>query len=420
MEEKLLINGGTKLQGCVRVDGSKNAYLPILAACVLCEGEVLLDNYVNLSDINCMREILKVLEIDTSLDGEQLYVNAKNSKNKKISHELTQKVRASIFILGALLGKFRSAVVSYPGGCNIGARPIDIFIKGFRAFGVKVVERHGYIYCHGENMKPADILMDFPSVGATESFMMCACLLDGETTIRNCAKEPEIVDLQNFLNSMGAKISGAGTDTIKIVGVKNLRSTEYRVMPDRIVAGTYLLATATCGGDVLVENAVFAHNESLISFLRQTACKISVKGDRIRLRANKRPLSIQSLETNPFPLFPTDLQPQMMVLQSVSNGTSVITENLFENRFGHIPELRKMGAEITFRCKTAVVNGVERLYGADVSATDLRAGAALVIAGMKAEGYTTVSRIDFIDRGYDEIEKKYQLLGADIKRIKIE
>ncbi len=420
MEERFLINGGRRLVGGVIVDGSKNAFLPILAACVLINGEIELENYVNLTDLVAMREILNTMGISSQAQGNRLYINSKNCKNMKISHELTQKVRASIFVLGAILGRFRSACIAYPGGCKIGSRPIDIHIKGFRALGAKVVERHGYIYCHGENLKAGEVVLDFPSVGATESLMMCATLLKGRTILRNCAREPEVQDLQNFLNTMGAKIFGAGTDCIVIDGVESLHGGSFRVMSDRIVAGTYLLATAICGGDVVVDGAVCAHNQSLISFLKQTACKIECFDDKIRLKANKRLSSIEKIETMPYPLFPTDLQPQMMVLQSVSNGVCLLSENLFENRFGHVMELKKMGADIVTKDRSALIKGVEKLYGADVFASDLRAGAALVLAGLKAEGYTTVHNIDFIDRGYHKIEEKYSLLGADIKRIQIE
>ncbi len=417
MEDKLIINGGKHLNGTIKVDGAKNAFLPILAASVLCEGEIELDNYVAISDLTNMREILETLNIFSSVDGEKLYIDAKDVKNVRITHELSQKVRASIFILGALLGRFRSAIIAYPGGCKIGSRPIDIHIKGFKALGAKIIERHGYIYCHGENMKAAEVVLDFPSVGATESLMMCATMLEGETVLKNTAKEPEIVDLQNFLNSMGAKVRGAGTGCIVIEGVKNLHGCDYKVMTDRIVAGTYLLAVATCGGDVLVDGANWRHNESLLSFLKQTACKLDVFDDKIRLKADKRLSSIEKIETYPYPLFPTDLQAQMMVLQAVSKGTSIITETVFESRFGQVMELAKMGANIVVKDRTAVIKGVEKLYGADVYATDLRAGACLVMAGMKAEGYTTVNNIKYIDRGYKSIEEKYNLLGADIKRI---
>ncbi len=420
MDEKLKIYGGKKLCGQVEVDASKNAFLPILIASTLCDGEVCLKNYVNLTDLENMRLILEVLNVKTTLNGRELYINTAGIENNKITHELSNRVRASISFLGALLGRFRGGVIAYPGGCKIGSRPIDIHLKSFRALGVRMIERHGYIYCHGQNMKAGRVVLDFPSVGATESLMMCACLLDGESVFVNVAKEPEIVDLQNFLNSMGAKVSGAGTDCIRVEGVKKLHGTEFSVMPDRIVAGTYLLAVATCGGDCEIKNAFAKHNESLISFLRQSACQIDVFDDKIRLKADKRLSSIEKIQTMPYPYFPTDLQPQMMVLQSVSRGVSLIQENLFENRFGAIPELRKMGADIVVKDRTACVVGVETLYGADVYACDLRAGVALVNAGLKAEGYTTVNNVEFIDRGYEKIEEKLKLLGANIERGRFE
>ena len=417
MENKLTINGGNKLFGSVKVDGAKNAFLPILAGTVLCDGEIKLSNYVDLLDIRAMCDILSVMGIKSWQDDSALCIDTRGIKNEKITHELTKKVRASIFLLGAILGRFRKAVIAYPGGCQIGARPIDIHLSGFRALGVRVIERHGYIYCNGENMKPADIFLSFPSVGATESLMMCACLIDGKTTIKNVAKEPEIVDLQNFLNKMGAKICGAGTDTITIKGVKSLCGGEYAVMPDRIVAGTYILATAMTGGEVTLYGALAEHNESLISFLKQTACQISVKNDKMFVKSDGRLSSIANIQTMPYPFFPTDLQPQMMVLQSISQGTCLLTENVFENRFGLVPELKKMGADISVQNNhTAIIRGVEKLYGADVFACDLRAGAALVMAGLVAEGYTTVYNIDYIDRGYEKIEEVFKSLGADITR----
>ncbi len=417
MEEKLLINGGSTLCGEVKVEGAKNALLPLLAATVLSEDEYQISNYVDLEDLKNMREILSLLGVETKSSSNEIFINSKHINNTKITHELTQKLRASIFILGALLGKFKKAEIAYPGGCQIGSRPIDIHIKGFKALGAKVVEKHGYIYCNGENLKAGEVLLDFPSVGATESLMMCACLLDGETILKNVAKEPEIVDLQNFLVAMGANINGAGSDCIKIVGVKKMHGCAYKAIPDRIVAGTYILATAVCGGNVLVDGAIFEHNQSLVSFLKQTACKIETYNDKIRVKANKRLSSIENIETKPFPFFPTDLQSQMLVLQSVSSGVSIIQENMFENRYGIVPELKKMGADIVLKGKTALVKGVDTLFGADVCASDLRAGAGLVIAGMKAEGYTTISNAGLIARGYKNIEERYNSLGADIKRI---
>ncbi len=419
MEQQLIVSGGKRLVGELEIEPSKNAFLPILAACVLCEGEIFLENFVDLSDILCMREILESLNVHSFLQNGGIYIDARNVRNNKITHEMTQKIRASIFISGALLSRFRNAVVAFPGGCKIGARPIDLFVKGFRALGVNVVEKHGYIYCHGQNMHAGEVIFDFPSVGATESLIMCATLLDGVTTLKNVAKEPEIVDLQNFLNLCGAKISGAGTDQIVVEGVKSLHGTSFSVMPDRIVAGTYLLAAATVGGDVLLKNFRLKDSESLISFLRQTACKIDIKGDTIRLKASGRQPCIESVQTLPFPFFPTDLQSQMLVLQSVSNGSSIIEENVFENRFAIVPELCKMGAKIAVRGRAAHVYGVEKLFGADVSSCDLRAGAALVIAGMKAEGYTTICNVHFIDRGYEKIEEKFGALGAEIRRVNV-
>ena len=417
MENKLIINGGHKLFGQVSVGGAKNAFLPIMAGAALCDGKINLANYVDLSDIWSMREILSVMGIKTWSDGDVLYLDTTDVKNEKLTHELTKKVRASIFLLGAILGRFIKAVIAYPGGCQIGARPIDIHLSGFRALGVKIIERHGYIYCNGQEMKPANIVLSFPSVGATESLMMGACLLEGRTTIKNVAKEPEIIDLQNFLNQMGAKICGAGTDTITIDGVKKLHGGDFCVMPDRIVAGTYILSVAAVGGDVTIDGALAEHNESLISFLKQTACQISVKNDKINVKSDGRLSSISNIQTMPYPFFPTDLQPQMMVLQSISQGTCLLTENVFENRFGLVPELKKMGADISVQNNhTAIIRGVEKLYGADVFACDLRAGAALVMAGLVAEGYTTVYNIDYIDRGYEKIEEVFKSLGADITR----
>lgn len=418
MEEHLLICGGKKLDGLIKVDASKNAFLPILAATILCDGEIFLKNYVDLSDINCMQEILKQLCINSFVEDGGLYINTLNIKNNKISHEFTQKIRASIFILGALLSRFGSAVVAYPGGCKIGSRPIDLHIKGLKSLGVDVVEKHGYIYCDGKNMHSGVVFLDFPSVGATESLMMCATCIKGRTILKNVAKEPEIVDLQNFLVAMGAKISGAGGDVIVIDGVDKLHGGEFTVMPDRIVAGTYLIATACCGGDVTIENFIPEHNESLLSVLSQSACNINIKNDTIRMVVHKRLNCADCIQTFPFPYFPTDLQSQMIVLQSVSHGCCVVVENVFENRFGIVPELNKMGAKIVVKGRNAYIQGVEGLFGAPVFATDLRSGAGLVIAGLKADGYTTVHNIEYIDRGYEKIEEKLRTLGADIKRIK--
>ena len=297
MEEKLIINGGKKLYGQIKVDSSKNAFLPILAGTLLCNNQVCLKNYVNLSDLRAMRQILEELDCNTYLNGNNLIIDPTNASFSRIGHELTTKLRASIFLLGPMLARFKKAIIAYPGGCRIGARPIDIHLKGLRALGTKILERHGYLYCYGENMKSGTFVLDFASVGATESLMMSAILLSGRTTLKNVAKEPEVEDLQNFLNAMGARINGAGTDTIVIDGVNSLSGGEYCVMSDRIVAGTYLLAAASCGGEIELTNTNPKHNESLISFLSQTACKIESFSDKIKLKADKRLSSIKKIQT---------------------------------------------------------------------------------------------------------------------------
>lgn len=320
-------------------------------------------------------------------------------------------------MLGPLVARFKQAKVAYPGGCNIGTRPIDLHIKGLEALNVKIIERHGYIYCNGENMKCGEVHLDFPSVGATENIIMASVLLDGTTKIYNAAKEPEIEDLQNFINAMGGCVRGAGTSTIEIEGVKKLNSVCYTPISDRIIAGTYLIACACAGGKVELNNTFCGFNTALISKLKQSGCNIKTKSDNIIIEVGLRPKSISKIETMPYPGFPTDLQSQMLTLQTLSRGTSVIVENLFETRFKIYTELKKMGANIIVKDRMAFVSGVENLYGASVTAPDLRSGAGLVIAGMCAKGYTTINDIYHIDRGYLNIENDFNALGADIKRI---
>ena len=420
MDEVFLIRGGKTLSGEIEVEASKNAYLPILASSILCDGKVTFTNVPEFSDIDNMCDILKILNVKVSRKNNYLSLNTESVVNTKISHELTAKLRASIFLLGALLGKFRQAVISYPGGCKIGTRPIDIHLKAFRSLGVKIVEKHGYIYCNASNMKAGKVVFPSVSVGATESLMMCATLLEGETTLYNVAKEPEIKELEKFLNSLGADIRGAGTDTIKIRGVKKLHSGEFKVFPDRIIAGTQLILGALCGENMTISNFRREDNQFLLNILKESACDFKLKNDKIIVTAQGRYPSYKFVETLPFPYFPTDLQPQLMVLETLSKGTSVIKENLFENRFNHVMELTKMGADILVKDRLAIISGVEKLFGADVYSSDLRAGAGLVIAGLMAEGYTTVHNIHFIDRGYEKLEEKYQNLGAEIKRMNIE
>ena len=419
-EEVFLIQGGNSLSGELKVEASKNAYLPILASTILCDGNIEFLNVPKFLDIENMCEILKVLNVKIKRENNFLSVNTDSVVNAKISHEHTAKLRASIFLLGALLGRFRQAVISYPGGCKIGTRPIDIHLKAFRSLGVKIVEKHGYIYCNAGNMKAGKVVFPSVSVGATESLMMCAALLEGETILYNVAKEPEIKELERFLNQMGAKIRGSGTDTIRITGVKKLTGGEFSVFPDRIIAGTYLILGSLCGKNLHISNFKKEDNEFLLNILKETACDFKLKNDNIIVTAQKRNPSYKFVETLPFPSFPTDLQPQFMVMETLAKGTSVIKENLFENRFNQTMELTKMGADILVKDRLAIISGVEKLFGADVYASDLRAGAGLVIAGLMAEGYTTLHNIHFIDRGYERLEEKLKGVGADIKRVQIE
>ena len=415
--DKIVVKGGNSLIGELEISSAKNSYLPILAGSILCSGEVVLHKYPKYDDVINMIEILENLGGKSQVQDSSLILDMKNLSGYEIPRELASLTRSSIFSLGSILGRFKYAKVAYPGGCEIGARPIDLHIKGLEALNVKVVDRRGYLTCDGKNMRGGDVHLDFPSVGATENVMMAGVLSKGKTRIFNAAKEPEIVDLQNFLNKAGAKIKGAGTTTITIEGVEKLGSVEYTPIPDRIIAGTYIIATAMCGGDVMLTNAKSEHLQALISKLDNNCCKISVKGDKIRVISNGRHKSINKIETMPYPGFPTDLQPQIMALETISDGTCVIVENLFETRFKHVGELVKMGAQILVEGRSAVIKGVEKLYGAEVTATDLRGGAGLVLAGLVADGYTTISNIGQIKRGYESIESDLKKLGADIKKV---
>ncbi len=415
--EKLLIHGGKKLNGKLKIKSAKNAVLPILSACLLCDGVVELDNIPKLSDIDNMCNILRSLGANVCQQKDKIIVDSSNITSTVLPSELTQKLRASFFVLGSLLSRKKTAKISYPGGCNIGNRPIDIHLAGLKALGVQIDENHGFICCDGKDMKAGKFYLRFPSVGATENLMLASVFTKGETIIQNCAKEPEIVDLQNFLNKMGAKVSGAGSGEIKIHGVKKLHGTKYTPIGDRIVAGTYIIATLMCGGNVELTNINPNYTMSLIQLFNSNDCKISYKNDKIKVESTGRLKSIPFVETNPYPFFPTDLQPQLMALECVSEGSSVIMETMFETRFKHIPQLIKMGADIFVKNNIAVVVGKQSLSGATVEATDLRAGACLVLAGLCASGYTTVENVFHIDRGYESIEKDLEKLGADIKRI---
>lgn len=417
--DKYIINGGNKLNGVIEVPCAKNSYLAILAGCVLTSGTVCLHKCPRFADIDKMLEILSDLGAKVIRRDDDVILDCKNISNYAISPELAKKIRSSIFLLGPILARLKKAVVVYPGGCDIGSRPIDLHLKGLRALNATITEIHGLIECSASNLRGECIHLDYPSVGATENIMMAAVFAKGVTKIYNAAKEPEVVDLQNFLNKMGAKIYGAGSGTITIVGVERLSlSVEYTPIPDRIIAGTYLIAAACCGGDVTVKNVEIEHIYALITKLKYAGCDFFVKGDTIRLVSKKRLKSFKRFQTLPYPGFPTDLQPQGLVLQAISQGSCLITENLFETRFKHVPELIKMGADITIQDRTAYVTGVSKLYGADVACSDLRAGAALTIAGLVAEGQTIVHNVHNIDRGYDHLEEAFRSLGADIRRVR--
>lgn len=414
---KFLINGGNKLFGELEISAAKNSYLTLLAASILVDGEVILHRYPKFSDTENMCEILKYIGAKITKQDKTVVIDTTGLNSFSVPENLTGLVRSSIFTLGSIIGRFKEAKIAYPGGCEIGARPIDIHLSGLKKLGVKIEEKHGYIYCDGKNMHADNVILDFPSVGATENLIMASVLTKGETTLYNCAKEPEIVDLQNFLNSLGAKISGAGTECIKIYGVKKLNSGVYTPISDRIIAGTYMIACAMCGGDITLKNINPLHMQSFISKLNKTACKIDAKCDSIRVLSEKRPKSLNKVETAVYPGIPTDLQAQIMVLEAISKGSCIIVENLFESRFKHVPELLKMGADITLKDRVAIVRGVEKLFGAEVYGKDLRGTAALVLAGLCAKGYTTVNNICYVDRGYENMEEELSLLGADIKRV---
>lgn len=416
--DKFIINGGNTLNGVIEVPSAKNSYLAILAGCVLSSGVVCLHNCPKFDDIDKMLDILTSLgcKIERKED-RTLVIDCRNITNYVIPQKLAKKIRSSIFLLGPMLGRLKKVMVTYPGGCDIGSRPIDLHLKGLKTLNAKITERFGFIEAEAPHLVGETVHLDYPSVGATENIMMAGVLAKGTTKIFNSAKEPEIVDLQNFINAMGGKISGAGTDTITIQGVGKLGSVEYTPITDRIIAGTYLLAGASCGGDITIKNVDYEHIYSLITKLKNSGCKIDIKGDTIRQITNGRLKTFSSIETLPYPGFPTDLQPQALVLQTISEGTCIITENLFETRFKHTPELVKMGANIVTRDRMAIVTGTKKLYGADVTCYDLRAGSALTIAGMIAEGTTILNDVKNIDRGYEKLEDAFNKLGANIKRV---
>ena len=415
--DNFFVVGGNSLNGEIEIDSAKNAILPILAACILVEDEVILQKIPKYSDVISMCKIIENLGGQVKWEGDNLVINCKDITKNEVPNELASSVRSSIFTLGPLVARMGKAKVSYPGGCDIGLRPIDIHLSGLRALFCKVVEKNGYIYADGLSLKAGDFMLSFPSVGATENIMMLASLLDGETRIFNPAREPEIVDLQNFINACGGNVSGAGSNMIVVHGVKKLHGTAYKTIPDRIETGTFMIAVAMCGGKVFLKNAVREHNALLIEKLKKTKVKIKFLDDGILISGYDNPQTFGEIDTAVYPGFPTDLQAQMMALATISKGYTLISENLFESRVKHVPELLKMGADIRVKNGVCVVNGKKKLYGADVSSPDLRGGASLVLASLVAEGYTTIDKVNLIDRGYYKFEEKISSLGGDIKRI---
>lgn len=414
VQDTLVIEGGNRLTGKVRVSGAKNASLVIIAASVMAHGRTILENVPKIKDVEVLLDILKHqgVRVNWAPDGT-LEIEAPDDIIPETPYELSKKLRASNLLLGSLLGRKGEARICLPGGCDIGSRPMDLHMKGLQALGAKVSLEHGFIEASAVSLQGARVYLDFPSVGATENIMMLASKTPGQTIIENAAKEPEIVDLANFLNAMGARIRGAGTDLIRIEGTDCLTATRYAVIPDRIEAGTFMVAAAITGGDILVENVIPTHLHPIKAKLEETGAEIIQEGDGIRVRGTGRILPVD-IKTLPYPGFPTDMQSQMMALLSIADGTSVIVENVFENRFQMVDEIKRMGAKIKVEGHTAVVEGVERLHGARVKATDLRAGAALILAALAAEGVTEIECAHYIYRGYENITGKLEALGTKI------
>lgn len=419
---KLVINEGAALKGTVRVGSSKNSVLPILAASILGEGKSIIDEVPNLNDVKIMHQLLESIGVHAVFlnNNKSLSIDSSSLLNTEAPYELVNKMRASFLIMGPLLARVGIAKVPHPGGCAIGSRPVDLHLKGFAAMGAEIAQENGYItVTSSQRLKGAKIYLDFPSVGATENIMMAATLADGQTIIENAASEPEIVDLATFLTIMGADIKGAGTDTIRIIGVDSLSGKNYSVIPDRLEAGTFMAAAAITGGDITIENVVPGHLKPITAKLKEIGLEISEELSSIRVKSTGI-INPTDIKTLPYPGFPTDMQAQMTSLLCRASGTSVVIETIFENRFMHVGELKRMGANIKIDGRTAVIEGVKNLTGAKVKATDLRAGAALILAGLVAQGETQIEDIIHIERGYDNIDMKLKALGANIERVEEE
>ena len=415
--EQYAIKGGNPLVGEVEIGGAKNAALAILAAAAMTEETVVIENVPDLRDTAAMLEAMESIGIRIEkLDRHTVKINAGMIESLVVEDDSIKKIRASYYFLGALLGKFKKAEVALPGGCNIGLRPIDKHIKGFRALGADVRIERGLVITEADRLVGSHIYLDVVTVGATINIMMAAAMAEGQTIIENAAKEPHVVDVANFLNSMGASIKGAGTDVIRIKGVKALHGTEYAIIPDQIEAGTFMFAAAVTRGDVTVKNVIPKHLESISAKLIEIGCEVEESDDAVRVVASK-PLTHTHVKTLPYPGFPTDMQPQITVALGLSKGTSIVTESIFENRFKYVDELTRMGANIKVESNTAIIDGVQKYTGASLTAPDLRAGAALVTAALAAEGVSTIDDIKFIERGYEDFPEKLQSLGAQIEKV---
>ena len=413
MNGKYIVMGGSRLVGEISVGGAKNSVLPIMAATLLSEGKTVIENVPCLSDVEVMKDVLRCVGAVVTHKQHRLEVEVGEILTSEIPETLTRKLRASNLVMGALLSRTGKANVAYPGGCEIGSRPLDLHLKGLQLLGGKISEKGGFIRARTGQLVGAEIHLDFPSVGATENLMLASVRAKGVTIIRNAAKEPEIIDLQNFLNSMGAKVRGAGIGTIVVKGVESLSGTEHEVIPDRIEVATFMVAGAITQGDVIIRNAIPEHVEPVIAKMREIGAEVTINEDMIRVRGFPDHKGV-NLKTLPYPGFPTDVQPQMLALLTTAQGASMVTETVFENRFKHAAELRRMGADITVEGRMAVIKGVPKLSGAFVEATDLRAGVALILAGLVAEGITVVENASHILRGYENIEGKLNQLGAKI------
>lgn len=414
---RILIEGGTPLSGAIDVQGAKNAVLPILAATVLNEGVNVLHNCPKLRDVDITLDILNYLGAKTKREGDTLTVDTRGALGNHIPEKLMRQLRSSIVFMGAILARNKYAKISAPGGCELGPRPIDLHMKALRELGVKIKEAHGYILCNGMEMRGKELHLSFPSVGATENVMLASVFAEGKTVIENAAKEPEIEDLARFLNQMGAKVSGAGSSRIVVEGVAQLHATEYCVMPDRIVATTYLCGAAVTGGSAELRKVCPEHLSASLACLRECGCDIAVGRDWVKLKAPKRLRAVSEITTMPYPGFPTDAQSLFLAMLCTAEGTSIVKETIFESRFKIAEELARMGADVTVDGRMAVIRGVEKLSGAVVSAADLRGGAALAVAALAAEGVTELENPHYIDRGYEDMTGTFALLGANIRKI---